>query len=350
MNNYSKLAAFSLLVSGLPCQADTFKLKDGSTLEGTIVSQEGDSYVLDVQITKSIKDTRTVAKADVLKIERAEPDAKAFEAIQKFVPVPDLMSADDCAGRIIAVEKFLKAYPAGSKSKQAKEMLETLKAESALLAAGGIRFNGEMLKAADYQANAYEIDARIQEAKIRSLMDEGRQLAALRAFSEFDQKFRSTAAYASLLPQVKPVIQAQVGEARQALATLDERFKQRQAGLLQMSAKDRPVTEAAIAEEAAALEAAFAAEKAAKITWPTTSPFHKASLEETVRHGQAELTRLSSQPLPAGMDGGRAYREAYQAVHQGTLPAATAALAAAKAALVSPVYLAPLEELAKGKK
>jgi hypothetical protein len=350
MKTYSKFLVFSVLATVLPSQADIFKMKDGSTLEGTIVSQEGDSYVLDVQITKSIKDTRTVAKADVLKIERDEPDAKAFEALKNLVPPPDFMTADECMIRMAALEKFLKAYPGGSNSKRAKEMLETLKAESKLLAAGGIRFNGEMLTAAEYQANAYDLDARVQEVKIRRLIEEGRNLAALRAFSEFDQKFRSSTAYAGVVSAIKPVIQAQLGEARQTLATFDERVKQRQAGLQQMSASDRPVTESAIAEENAAMEAAFAAEKAAKVTWPTTNPFHKASLEETVRFGQAELTRLAAPAVPSGVDGGRAYREAYQAVHQGTLPAATAALAAAKAALVSPVYLAPLEELAKAKK
>ena len=352
MKNNPTILALCLLGTSLPCIADTFKMKDGTTLEGVILSTSADSYVVDVQVTKSIKDERTIPKADIEKIIREEPDLKAFEPLAKLVPTLDLLTADEYAASISALEKFTKAYPTGTKSKSAKSMLETLKSESAQVSAGGIKFNGEMISPADYQANAYDLDARIQEAKIRRFIAAAQFLSALRLFVDFDRDYRSTSSYEALLAPMKQVIEHQVSEAKQSLATLDARTKEQMVGLQRMALPDRKATEDAIASERAELEALYKAEKNAKQNWPTTSPFHKVSLEDTVKFGQAELIRLGAVKPVLGVDGGKSYREAWAAVRNGSAaPAAvTAALASAKAAGVPPRYLAPLEAAAKGAK
>jgi hypothetical protein len=341
--------ALCLLGVSLPCLADTFKMKDGTTLEGVILSTSPDSYVVQVQVTKSIKDERTIAKADIEKIIREEPDAKAFEPLAKLVPTPDMLTAEEYATQISNLEKFIKAHPTGASSRNAKAMLETLKSESAQVSAGGIKFNGQMISPADYQANAYDLDARIQEAKIRRFIAAGQFLSALRSFVTFDRDYRNTASYEALLAPMKQVIEHQVSEAKQSLATLDARTKEQMVGLQRMALADRKATEDAIASERAELEALYKSEKDAKQSWPTTSPFHKVSLEDTVKFGQAELIRLGAVKPVLGVDAGKSYREAWMAVRNGGADkaAATAALASAKAAGVPPRYLAPLEATAK---
>ncbi len=351
MKTNSALATLCYLTISLPCFADTFTLKDGTTLEGTIVSEAGDSYVLDVQVTKSIRDERKVLKTDVVKISREQADLKAFEALAKLVPTVDLMSADEYQAKIVLVQKFLKANPSSPKVKEAKAILATLEAEAAQVADGGIKFNGKMISPAEYQTNAYDLDARVQEARIRTLVSDNQFLPALRLYVDFDRDFRTTLSYGSLAPLMIQVIQNEVTEAKQALSTMPARIKERDLGLQRMTPEDRTTTEAAIQEETAAIEAAYKAEKDAKQKWFTTTPFHKASLEETVKVGQAEIVRLSAVKTVLGVEGGKAYREAYTAVNTGAPAAAvTAALATAKTALVPARYLAPLEAAAKGRK
>ena len=161
--------AFALSASSeLPSQlCRTFKLKDGTTVEGRIVSDAGDTYVLEVQVTKSIRDERKIPKADVVRITREEPDAKAFEAIAKLVPPRTCSLRTNTRQNIAAVQKFLKDISHQRQPRSAKTMLETLKSESAQVAAGSIKINGKMVSPAEYQANAYDLDARVQEAKIR---------------------------------------------------------------------------------------------------------------------------------------------------------------------------------------
>jgi hypothetical protein len=351
MKRKPAFAALCLLGISIPCLADTFNLKDGTSLEGVILSDAGDSYVIEVQVTKSIKDERKILKTDVAKIIRDEPDLKAFEPISKLVPTPDMLTADEYSRNIATVEKFLKTYPTSGQSKSAKTILETLKSESAQVSAGGIKLNAKMVTPDEYQANAYDLDARVQEAKIRSFIAGNQFLPALRVYVDFDRDYRNTLSYGALLTIMKQVIQTHVEEAKQSLATLDARTKERAIGIQRMPLEDRKITEDAIKSENAELEAFYKAEKNAKQNWPTTSPFHKASLEDTVKFGQAELIRLNAVKTAMGVDGGKSYREAWAAIHSGANAAAvTAALASAKAAGVPARYLAPLEAVAKGVK
>jgi hypothetical protein len=351
MKTKPTLAAFFAVSLSLPCFADTFTLKDGTTLEGSILSETPDAYTLEVQVTKSIKDERKVPKADVVKVSRAQPDLIAFEALGKLTPIPDLLTEEEYAVRIKTLEKFLKEHPSSSKAKEVQAVLSTLKAEVAEVSAGGVKFNGKIISAEEYKANAYDLDARVLEAKIRSLIDAGQLLLALREFVDFDRDFRTSLSYGTLSPLMKQVIQNQVAEASQQLSTLDARTKARDAKLQQMAPEDRRVTAAAIKEEADAIDARYKAEKEAKQVWPTMSPFHKQSLDDTVTFGKAELARLAAIKTVLGVDGGKAYRELYSVVHNdGNAAAVNAAAAAAKTAMVPDRYTAPLIAAANGRK
>ena len=348
MKKNPALGALCLLAVALPCAADTFLLKDGTTLNGAIISQAGDSYTLDVQVTKSIKDERKIAKSEVVKITREQPGEAAFEPIAKMLPTPDLLTAAEYAAKILIVEQFLKEHSRSKRLSDAKAILATLKSEHDAVVAGGIKFNAKILSAAEYQANAYDFDARVQETKIRSLVNASQFLQALRGFAEFERDYRNTISCAALNSLIRQVIQAQVSEAKQSLQTLDARTKERVSGIQRMALADRKNTEAAIKEEDAQIEARYKAEKDAKQNWVTTSPFHKASLSDTVKFGEEELARINKAQAAPKVDGGQAYRDAWTAVHGGNAAAVAAALAAAKTATVPARYLAPLETAAKG--
>ena len=332
-----------------PAAADTFVMKDGSKLEGSILSEDASSYLLEVRFAEGIKDERRINKADVKKIERVYPDQIAFAAIKKLTPTPDLLTPEEYAKRIRAVEKFLGDFRLTSRSKEAEAILATLKAEANEVLAGGIKINGVIVPAAEYSANAYEIDARIQAAKIRKLVNDAQSLQALRAFPGFGNDFQNTTAYAELVPLIKQVITSYMGEVGQSLASFEARVKERKVGLDRMPIADRRLTENAIREETAELEARFKKEKDAKLDWVTIHPFFKPSLEDTMTFAKQELVRLSAVKNEPVVDGGKAFRDAMTLV-QSKADAAeiTAAIAAAKTAMVPERYLAMLEAGAPG--
>ena len=124
MKSLHAIAAIFLSLFLLPCSADKITLKDGTSFEGVVISEAGDQYVIEIAFTKTIKDERKVAKTDVVKIDRDLPDMRAFEALAKLVPTPDLLTADDYSPKITAVEKFLKTFPHSTKVAAANAILE----------------------------------------------------------------------------------------------------------------------------------------------------------------------------------------------------------------------------------
>jgi hypothetical protein len=339
--------SFCLLSFPFSVFAETFVMKDGSTLEGVILREDTTSYVVEVKVTKSIKDERTIAKADVEKIKRDQPDLAAFEEIAKLVPTPDFLTSEEYGRKIRAVEKFLKVHIGSSKSKEAKAILATIKSEANEVLAGGIKMNGKIVPPAEYRANMYDIDARIQEAKIRNLVNGGQLLPALRAFKDFGVDFRNTSSHAALLPLMQQVINSYLAETGQSLASFDARIKEREVGLQRMPASDRQSTERAIREENEALEARLKKEKDAKLGWVTTHPFFKPSLDETMNFGKQELSRITAMKTATAVDGGKIFRDALSSLQgKADATAATAAISSARAAMIPQKYIDILEAAA----
>lgn len=332
----------------LPAMADTFFLKDGTTLEGKVLSEDATNYHVEVKVTKSIKDERNIPKADVTRIEKEQLDLTAFEQLSKLLPAPDLLTVEEYGSRIRSVEKFLSEHRGSSKSKEARAMLATLKTEANEVLAGGIKMGGKIISPAEYRANAYELDSRIQEVKIRAMVKDARYFQALRTFSDFSRDFRNTASHAELLPLINRVISSYLEEVQQSLASYDARVKEREVGLKRMPGADRVATENAIREELAASEARFKAEKDAKVGWVTIDPFFKPTMEETIAFGKQETTRLASLSSAKPVDAGKIYRDTLNLIlNKGTTSSVTTALTAAKAAFIAPRYIATLENAAR---
>ena len=345
------LAGLALALPWSTLHADTFLLKDGTSLDGKILREDAESYTLEVQVTKSIRDERVVAKKDVRRIDRAQPDRDAFEEIKTLVPTPDLLDAAEYEKRIQQVESTIAKYPDNFRVSSAQTVLETLQTELAAIRAGGIKINGRILPPAEYRANAYELDSKVAAANLLKDIAAGQTLKALRDFPAFEAEFAATSAFTEILPEITRVMRERRTIAAGELATLDTRTQRRKASLERLSPAERPAIERAYLEEAEALEKRFQAEKTAQVKWPIIDAFHKASLEETVRHADSEMKRLETAATnrPA-IEGGKAYRDAWAAIQNASGEDAPRkiqdAISALRNARLPERYVKPIEELA----
>ena len=347
MNFYPITAPVCLLSLIVSAAAEVFVMKDGTKLEGSILREDATSYVIEVKVTKSIKGERVIAKANVEKIERVPPDKLAFAVIEKLTPTPDLLTLDAYAKRIRAVEQFLANHRLSAKLKDAKEILATLKAEANEILAGGIKLNGKIIPAAEYQAKAYDIDARIQEANLRKFASDLKYLQTLRTFTKFERNFRNTASYRALVPLMNQVMTSHIAEANQLLSTYEAHEQERKVGLERMPRAERRATENAIREENAALEAQFTKEKDARLGWVSIHPFCKSALDETLAFGQQEIARLATVRDEPVVDGGKLFRDAMSLIrNKGESAEIAAAITAAKTAMLPARYIAILEAAA----
>lgn len=285
--------------------ADTFVLKNGERLDAKILKENDDSYVLSVKVTKSIRDEKTVAKADVAEIIPEKTDEVAFEALKGLVPVPDLTGADEYSRRIALVGKFIKENPKSPLVAQAETMLATLKSELGATSAGGIKLEGKVIPAEEYAADAYEIDARIIEKRVREAAARGDLLSAMRGIDRLQTDFKLTTSRRALIPLKGQILRAYKAQIEEQLATFDARSEERRVGLSRMAGEARANAERALEEELAAVKASAGADRSSKPRWGATHPFDKDSLEDALETIEDEMDDTIEDN---GKDAGKVYR------------------------------------------
>jgi hypothetical protein len=324
-----------------------FVLKDGTVLKGEVIRMQGDAYVIEYQWKPNIKDIKIVPKQDVVKIVSEKLDEKAFLEIAKLTPTPDLLTVDDYKQRLLAVKTFLTRFPKSAKLKEVNAISQTLTEECAEVAAGGRKIQGSMIKGADYRANAFDLDARVLEAKIRSAAKNSQWLMALRAFADLDKEYQSAACYREVLPVVLKVLQEIRAQVAASLASYDARMEKQTSDLEKMSQTEREDTRRALDEQAAKLEKSYQLEKKSQQVWVTPHANHKQSLEDNNSLAESELQRLSTAVEPATVDGGKIFRDAWKVVHSDAdAEAMDKALADAEAAALPARYLKLLQDAA----
>lgn len=244
--------------------ADIITLNNGEKIEGKVLRETDETYTIEVKISKTIRDEKTIAKSDVSKIDKETEDEKAFEKINAYVPTPELVSKAGYEARIERVEAFINDYPESTKIAEAKKIHDYLTEEYVAVQNGGIKFGEEMISAEDYLANSYDYDAMIAAKEITE--DVGRRdfLSALRAFTKYDQTFSEASGRNEVAKLISQVLVAYNRTIVESLATLDGRVERRDSGLATMAPEDRSQTARALAEQEAQVNAAYEREKEAK--------------------------------------------------------------------------------------
>lgn len=346
MNQQTPLWIVVLCTLVSPVWGDVFLMKDGTKLEGTLLRQDESSYMVEVQITKSIRDERVIAKADVRSIEGAKADDEAFKQIASLGPVAKGLPIHEYDQRIARIERFTTKYPSSSKVAEATAMLTALREERQVIKDGGLKSNGVVYTPQEYRSNAYDMDANLAANAVQRLVASGHYLQALRAFSEFEANFASTDAYRSLMPVIMEAIRRYLNDVEQTQATYDQRVKDREEGLQRMNDRDRGQSAIAIRQQEKDLERQFEQQKGAKLGWVTPDPFCKSALDHTITYGNAELKRLESpksgKANPA--NGGKVFRDVMALAKRGAdQQAAKNAISNAKQAGIPKKYLDQLQ-------
>lgn len=337
------LALLSML---LPCRADLFTLKDGTTLDGDVLKETEDSYLLDVRISRSIRDEKAVKKSDVAKREKTDPSVEIFKtSIIPLYPVPDFSKEAEYAKRIKVIDKFLKDHPNSTKTKETTEIKNMLQKESDKIRDGAVKYKEEIVSKEDYEKNRYELDARQAESRVNNYLAADQIVAALREYARMGTTFPNTVPYCALGETMNRRATSYLAQVEELQNSYDARMKKREEGLSQMSANDRRVTETAIAEEKSEFDARYKSEKDGKIGWISIDPNHLESLKDALTYGKQEVVKLAAIPAKPEPDAGAAYRKITGLfAEKSKAEEITKAIGEARAAKVPEEYTKQLEE------
>lgn len=299
--------------------ADIITLRDGQKLEGEILEKTEDEYVLSVQVTKSIREQKTVKRSDVVDIKRESKSDTAFEAIADLTPAPPFLSSKDYDERIQKVRIFLAKHRLSPSSSKAKEMLKELEKERRSVSAGGIKTEEGIISATEFKEDEATLTSLIELSKIKTAASKRAFIPAFRIYDSLQADLYGTKGHRDAIPVVKSLM----ANYRQVLTSELNNFarnEQRKNEVFKSLSADEQ-TRARLAEEQrfAKYEQVRKRELQAEERWLTVNLLDQRSIEETIGMLQSEISQLSSAEanLAASPDSGELFKNALAAAKTG---------------------------------
>ncbi len=275
--------------------ADTVKLKDGTVLEGKILSQTDSAIRLEYNLSKGVKDIRTIPLADIAPdgIDKETPDEIAFAEIKELGNTPDLLDARGydalISGRPAA---FMEKFKDSPLRDDVQAIIDTLTAEKARVEAGGIKVGGAWINAEDASKDPYNHAALVLLAHLKADLERRDYASALGRFKEIEGDYAFSKAYLEALPIAKGAISdysARLSVMERALPSL---VSQREKNLKTMDIDDRRRTEEAFAKRIAMFHERREAAEESGATWLPVSEWDLDSITGALETAASEGERL----------------------------------------------------------
>lgn len=343
MSVFCRILSFSLLC--ILSRAEVFTLVDGSKVEGEVIQDLGESYLIRRKVVGNIRDEKEIKKADIVQRKKSVPDDKLeFERLKPILPTKDLLTQREYKILIAQVDDFLKKHEISKYKRRVKNMKETLTEELAQINAGSVKFEGKFLTEEERTANLYEIDSRIEVRKIKTLLRAGLTRPALNAIDTFRDEFSHSNAYKENHKLLTAAYKKYYGELYQKQEKLIETGGKDTSFLAKLSISERQNVKAQMEEDQKKLDAILADERKRKVKYKTIDENSGQSLRQALRTVKTEYTRIQKQNLEKLKDGSQLYRDSLSAIEAGDYEVAKKALQVYKTIRGRKQYYQTLEE------
>lgn len=334
------------IITGLfatPLSADTIVLKTGQKYEGKVISEDATSYLVSIQVTKSIKDERKFLKDNVAEIIKESPVEKDYEALGSLIPTPDRLTAKNYEDRISRAKAFIEKYGQTDQGKKVQTDIAILMSEHATISAGGTKINGRLISADELKMNTYEVDAMIISSDIVRFAQQGTNHLALRKWDTLKQDYPNSEAYIKSVPAVTRILQIYKSQLEKELSTVDHRMEKREKIVMSLDDADRSRAEGTIMQKKSSYEDLIEKEKKEmKTRWLTIDTFHADALKNNHRNAESELKSLARIDSSKHKLAGPNQRGAWEALASGELEMVAKHLKELKSMKLGDKYTGPI--------
>lgn len=290
------LPAIAAVLVQVSAFADTVTLRSGEKLEGKVVSETAAEVTIDVQISASITDQKSIPRAQIQKVEKATPDMIAFQTIKNYKPGPTSRPVNDYDLLITALQNFQKQFPNSVHGAEVQLDLDALEQEKARVTAGDFRVGTTWLSPEEAAKQRYQIEAEqlFNEMKTVAQAD---AIGALNLFEKIEKTFPGSRIYPDAIDLARRILAAfgpDVERRLQILKLETEKFVQTLAAL-QEPQKTQTMT--AVRREQAQYDAALAQADKVALKWKPFIPRSEKSLTALKALIPTESTRLAALPV-----------------------------------------------------
>lgn len=285
-------AALSLLICSTAF-ADTVTLKSGEKIVGKVTSESDTEVVIEAQVSASIRDPRTIPRADIAKVEKEMPDEAAYQALKNHKPGPNSRPASSYDQVIKPLEAFLAQHPQSSHAAEIKTNLAAFEEEKKRVTDGEVKLNGNWLSKEEATKERYQINGQVVLNHMRDQQRRGDLIGALNTFDQLEQNYPGSRAYpeaVELAKQLLPVVKAtaeKMGKAWQFQKA------EREKGIQLLSEPTKSQTIAANEREQKAADAAVEAANRANQKWPPMIARSETALNSISSKATEEAKRLA---------------------------------------------------------
>jgi hypothetical protein len=317
--------------------ADTVKLKDGTSVDGKITYEGTDFIKLEVAISASIKETKTILRTDIGEIVKAAPDDVALDAIRKQLPAPAMLTADAYRAMIEKGPKaFLAQFPASRHKAEVEKALSDLTMELDQVERGFIKLDGTWVSPQERQQFSALTDSKIRLLSMKRRLAAGDMIGALRDFEILEEQFYGTPAFAAALTDAKQMLPALGSRLQRVLADVGVRNEKWEKDKLLLDEVSRAQVEGARARELDNYTKAVALEKGAGVKWLSINENSAESLNGALQTIRGEMERLAVLDVAALTALGDKLVAADKLIAEGKLVEAKAAVSSATAGVAAP--------------
>ena len=294
-------AALSLFVlSAAIAPADTIKLKDGKSLDGTIIAEDASSVTIKTIVVGKITDNKIVPRADIASIVKKTPEDDAADAVKKLLPSEDFLQPS-AYNKLIAEgpDKFLATYPNSKYRAEILAVKKTLTEEQAQTRRSMRKVDGKWLNGDELQANDYNIQALkiFREMEKAIAADDFR--GALDAFVRLEAIGKFSLSYPKAIEAARKVLEQYSGSLAAAIKAVPAELKNADARLANMNPADLAAAKAEREKLKKEFIAKLAEEKKNKVRFTSTLETDASSLTEAQRQVDTETKRLATLNVPA---------------------------------------------------
>ena len=301
-------------------QADKITLKNGKVIEGEVISETDTEYVISVAYSKSIRTRETFKKSEIDDIQKEAPDLKPYEALKDVLPTPDRLSVVGYEQLIESrVKSFLNSFPNSKYTREVEKTLATLESELARAKAGDVKLDGKWIDAAEWNANALELDAQVLVKRMKAFADRKSYRPALLIYDKINNEFRASDAANDASQAALQFLPKYLAQIKKLEAEAPAKLEKRERAIKAMTARDSSRMKKAYDEIEAKHQAALAKAEESRTKWLPVSEFNSRTLQTLARNIDAEIsniqrgsTRTSNQTSTSAV-----YRNAWQAAGNG---------------------------------
>lgn len=311
-------AAFALaMMSVVTASADTIKLKNGDSLDGTIVAEDATSVTIKTTVVGKITDNKVVARSEIASIVKKTPEDDAADAVKAMLPTEDFLQPS-AYNKLIAdgPAKFLAQYPNSKYRAEILAIKKTLEDEQAQTRRSMRKVDGKWLNGEEMQANDYNIQALKAYREMEKAIAADDYRGALLAFVKLESIGKFSLSYPKAIEAARKVVEKYGGNLAVAIKAVPVKLKEADARLANLNPGDRAAAKAEREKLKKEFLVKLAEEKKNKVKFTSVMDTDVSSLTEAAKQVETEGKRLAALNLTAISDTATRYDRVLKLIGQ----------------------------------